>query len=216
MTVTDGTEPRSQGIPRRSIESGEHIPNVAVFLKRTAIEFLQILFSQRAQGSYHYDEDDTKSEILIADLHAVDTIAVSVRPAVIAVRGPLSWQQTGLGSVESRNMSTGDYTFNDLLTGSVALSCISREGIEAEQIGHLVFNSFKFFRPVLQKYGFFSIKSLNIGAETLVEQEGADDRTTVVPVYITALIQDRWIMEDTAARKLRQIIVEHLFQVKRS
>ena len=216
MTVTEGTEPRSMGIPRRSIETGEHIPNVAVFLKRTAIEFLQILFSQRAPGSYHYDEDDTKSEILIADLHAVDTIAVSVRPAIIAVRGPLSWQQTGLGSVESRSMTTGGYTFSDLLTGSLALSCISREGIEAEQIGHLVFNSFKFFRPVLQKYGFFSIKSLNIGAETLVEQEGADDRTTVVPVYITALIQDRWIMEDTAARKLRQIIVEHLFQVKRS
>lgn len=213
MSITSGTEPHGQGIPRSTIETGEHIPNVAVFLKRTALEFLQILFNQREPGSFHYDEDDTKTDILIADVHAVDTIAVSVRPAIIAVRGPLSWQQTGLGSVESRNMTTGNYTFNDLLTGSLALSCISREGVEAEQIGHLVFNSFKFFRPVLQKYGFFSIKSLNMGAETLVEQEGADDRTTIVPIYISALIQDRWVMDDTAARKLRQVIIEHMVHV---
>lgn len=213
MSITEGSEPPNQGIPRRTIASGLHIPNAAIFLKRTALEFLQILFGQRAPGSYHYDMDDTKTEILIADTHAVDTIATSVRPAIIAVRGPLSWQQTSLGSVETRNVRTGNYVFNDLLTGSVALSCISREGIEAEQIGHLVFNSFKFFRPVLQKYGFFSIKSLNIGAETIVEQEGSDDRTYVVPIYISALIQDRWALDDTAARRLEKIIIEHLEHV---
>ena len=202
------------GIRRSTIAGGDRIPNVAIFLKRTALEFLQIIFSQRAAGSLHYDQDDTKTEIEIADVHAVDLTAVGKRPAIIAVRGPLSWQGVGLGggAVESRDMKTGSHGFNDLLTGSVALSCISREGIEAEQIAHLVFNSFKFFRPVLQKYGFFSIKSLNIGAESLVEQEGADDKTYVVPVYISALIQDRWILEDRAAKTLEGIIVGGLFQ----
>jgi hypothetical protein len=213
MPLTEGTD-KSYGIPRRSIVDAAYIPNVAVFLKRTALEFLQILFSQREQGSFHYDQDDTKTDILIADIHSVDTKAVGIRPAIIAVRGPLSWQDVGLASTEKRDIPTGDYTINGLIIGSLALSCISREGIEAEQLGHLVFNSFKMFRPVLQKYGFFQIKSLNIGAETLVEQEGSDDRTTVVPVYISVTIQDRWIMEDTAARKLKQIIIEHLFEVK--
>jgi len=203
------------GIRRSTIAAGDRIPNVAIFLKRTALEFLQIIFSQRAQGSFHYDPDDTRTEIEIADVHAVDLKVVGRRPAIVAVRGPLSWQGVGLGgnSVESRDMKTGGYSFNDLLTGSVALSCISREGIEAEQIAHLVFNSFKFFRPVLQKYGFFSIKSLNIGAESLVEQEGADDKTYVVPVYLSALIQDRWILEEKAARKLEGIIVDELFHI---
>ena len=90
-----------------------------------------------------------------------------------------------------------------------------REGVEAEQIAHLVFQSFKQFRPVLQKFGFFSIKSLNIGAETLVEQEGADDRTTIVPVYVSAMIQDRWVLREDAARELKQIIVEHLFEASK-
>ena len=213
MNITEGPDDPKAGIPRRSIATGSKIPNAAIFLKRTALEFLQILFSQRAQGSFHYDEDDTKTEISISDLHAVDTKSVGVRPAIIAVRGPLSWLQMSLGSVESRDMPTGKFMYNDLLTGSVALSCISREGIEAEQLGHLVFNSFKHFRPILQRYGYFTIKSLNIGGETLVEQEGADDKTTVVSVYVTAQIQDRWSLDETAARRLKQIVIETLFDV---
>lgn len=195
-----------------SIAENARIPNAAVFLKRTALEFLQIVFSQRAIGSFHYDLDDTVTEILIADVHAVDLQSVSVRPSIIGVRGPLSVQPASIGSVESRNLSTGSYTFNDLLTGSVAFSCISREGIEAEQIGHLVFNSFKVFRPVLQKYGFFTIKSLSIGAETLVEQEGANDLTTVVPIYITAQIQDRWLLDSSVEKQLKKVVIEHLIQ----
>ena len=215
MSITEGKDLTVGGIPRRSIAEGDFIPNVAIFLKRTALEFLQILFNQREVGSLYYDQDDTKTEILIADLHSVDLKAVGVRPAIIAVRGPLSWQDVGIGSIESRDMHTGDFTTSGLLNGSLALSCISREGVEAEQIAHLVFQSFKQFRPVLQKFGFFSIKSLNIGAETLVEQEGADDRTTIVPVYVNAMIQDRWVLREDAARKLRQIIVEHLFEASK-
>ena len=208
--VTEGKDTNS--IPRKSIADGEHVPNVAIFLRRTALEFLQIIFSTRAPGSFKYDEDDTKTEIQISDVHAVDLETVNQRPAIIGVRGPISWQGQGLGggAVEARNVASGAHVFNDLLTGSVAFSCLSREGIEAEQIGHLVFNSFKFFRPTLQKFGFFSIKSLNIGAEALIEQEGSDDKTTIVPVYVTAQIQDRWSLDDTTGRQLREVIVESL------
>jgi len=207
---------RLTGVHRTSIEKKESIPNAAIFLKRTALEFLQIIFSTRAPGYFHYDgTDDTRNEIQISDVHAVDLDTASRRPAIIAVRGPLSWQGLGLGggAVEGRSMRTGNTTFNDLLTGSVAFSCISREGLEAEQIGHLVFNSFKFFRPTLQKYGFFTIKSLNIGAEALIEQEGSDDRTTVVPVFITAQIQDRWKLSDEAARVLQNIVIKVMTNV---
>jgi len=210
MSVTEGPgSAQPAGIPRRSIEKAEQIPNVAVFLKRTGLEFLQLIFKQRSAGCFKYDHDDTKTEIQISDVHAVDLTAVGTRPAIIAVRGPLSWQGLGLGggAVESRSIRNGNYIFNDLLTGSVAFSCFSREGIEAEQLGHLVFNSFKFFRPTLQKYGFYTIKSLNIGAEALIEQEGSDDKLTVVPVYITAQIQDRWVLSEKATRKLENVII---------
>jgi hypothetical protein len=210
VSIFEG-EASNLGIRRNSIATNKRIPNIAIFLRRTTLEFLQIIFGSRAEGSLHYDPDDTKTEIQIADVHSIDLSAINVRPAIIASRGPLSWQPVGLGDIEGREMRTGKYTLSGLLTGSVAFSCISREGIEAEQIGHLVFNSFKYFRPVLQKYGFFAIKSLNIGAETLVEQEGLDDKTTLVPVFVTAMIQDRWVLSDTAARKLESIVIETLF-----
>jgi hypothetical protein len=211
MSILEGPE-KNYALKKSSIKDSQHIPNVAIFLKRTTIEFLQILFSQREVGSFKYDSDDTKTEIQISDQHTVDLEAVHVRPGIICVRGPLSWQGLGLGgnSMESRSMTTGSHTFSDLLTGSVAFSCISREGTEAEQLAHMVFNSFKFFRPVLQKQGFFTIKSLNIGGESLVVQEGDNDDLYVVPVYVTAQIQDRWTLRDDAARKLEKIIIEML------
>lgn len=211
--LLDGQDTDDIGIRRRSIQADAKIPNAAIFLRRTALEFLQIIFSQRAPGSLHYDPDDTQTEIQISDVHAVSLEAINLRPAIVGVRGPLSWQGQGLGggAVESRSMMTGNQTFSDLLTGSVAFSCISREGLEAEQIGHIVFNSFKFFRPILQQYGYFTIKSLNIGAEQLIEQEGADDKTTLVPVIITAQIQDRWTLQSNVERKLRKIIIETMF-----
>ena len=197
---------------RTSIGDSKEIPNVAIFLKRTALEFLQILFSVREKGCLKFDLDDTKTDIRISDQHTTGLNTVDLLPAIIAVRGPISWQGMGLGkgAIESVNRGTQKITYNDLLTGSVAFSCISREGIEAENIAHLVFNSFKFFKQVLQSYGYFSIKSLSLGAETLVEQEGSEDKVYVVPVYVSALIQDRWSMEDTAARKLKEIVIETL------
>jgi hypothetical protein len=205
----DSNEP---GVHRRSITGGYNIPNAAIFLKRTALEFLQILFSERAPGSFHFDHDDTKTEIIISDLHAVDLKMAGMRPAIVAVRGPLSWQGPGLGNVLGRDIPTGSYTFKELLTGSLALSCVSREGIEAEQIAHLVFNSFKYFRPVLQKYGFFQIKSLSIGGESLVEIDGSNDMMVVVPIMISAMIEDQWTLEETAVRQLRQIIISHFIK----
>lgn len=200
------------GIPRRSIQEGDSIPNVAIFLKRTALEFLQAIFNQRAPGSFKYDQEDQQSEIIISDVHAVDLKTVGKRPAIVAVRGPLTYAGTGLGgsSLEKRDTRTGKYTFNDYLTGSLAISCISREGMEAEQLADIVFNSFKWFQPVLRKYGYLSIKGMNIGAEALVESEGADDKTYIVPVYITAQVQDRWTLDTTAERKLQKIVITTL------
>jgi hypothetical protein len=204
------------GIPRRSIAEGDSLPNVAIFLKRTALEFLQAIFSQRAPASFQYDEDDEKSRIIIADVHAVDLKTVGSRPAIVAVRGPLTWSGTGLGgsSLEQRKIATGKYTLNDILTGSLAISCISREGVEAEQLGHLVFNSFKWFQPVLRKYGFLSIKSLNIGAEAIIESEGADDKSYIVPIYLTAQIQDRWTLDTVAERNLQKLVAEATIEIE--
>jgi hypothetical protein len=210
MTITEGSDATSS-LPKSTFK-GDRIPNSAIFLKRTAIEFLQILFGTRARGAYHYDPDDTKTDIQISDINAADLTAINLRPAIIVARGPMNWQGLGLGNsgMESKNMQSGDTTYNDLLVGSLSISCMSREGIEAEQIAHLVFNSFKFFTPTLRKRGFFTIRSLNIGGESLVEQEGASDETYIVPIFVTAQVQERWTLSQDAARRLEDILVSSL------
>lgn len=204
------TEGQAKGIEPQTIATGKKIPNVAVFLKRTGLEFLQAIFSSRSD--YKYDPDDSVTGIQIADSHAVDLSSLNVRPAIVAVRGPMSWRNLGLGggAVESRNMRTGSYTFKDLLTGSLSFNVLSREGIEAEQIAHVVFNSFKFFRPELQRYGFFSIEALSMGGETLIEQEGTNDETHAVSISMTATVEDRWRLSDQVARTIKKIVIETL------
>jgi len=203
----------AKGNEPQSIATGKRIPNSAIFLKRTALEFLQIVFSCRED--YKYDPDDTITGIQIADSHAADLSSMNVRPAIIAVRGPISWRNLGLGggAVNSRDMKTGSYSFADLLTGSISLSVISREGIEAEQIAHSVFSLFKYFRPELQKYGFFSIQNLSMGSESLIEQEGTDDVTYAVPISMTASVAETALLVDDVGRKLKKVVIETFINI---
>lgn len=192
----------------QSIETRKFIPNTAIFLKRTALEFLQIVFSLRED--YPYDPDDTITRIQIADSFAADLTSVNVRPAIVAIRGPISYRDLGLGggAVSFRNMKTGSYEYTDILTGSLSFSVISREGIEAEQIANTVFSSFKFFRPDLQKFGMFAIQSLSMGSASLIEQEGSDDVTYVVPVNMTASVVDQAINQEIVGRTLKKVVTE--------
>ena len=202
-------------IERVSFKTETPIPNSALFVKRTLLEFLQIMFGDRPEGDFRYDQDDTKTGIQICDQHAVNLDAIAVRPAIIAVRGPISWMgNQGLGgsAVEMRDLKTGKETYNDMLVGSVALSCLSREGPEAENLAHLVFTSFKFFRRVLQKKGFFTVHSLNIGSESLIETEGQDDGLYLVPVYVSVQTQDRWSLDETKARRLEKLVIQTVFR----
>ena len=211
--MSDVTVPPIPGADNKKESfSSERIPNTAIFLKRVAIEFLQILFGTRAKGSFHYDLDDSKTEIQIAEFSAADLNAINVRPAIIVARGPLSWQGIGLGgnSLESIDVPTRNEVYNDLLMGSLTIVCTSRESLEAENIAHLVFNSFKFFSSTLKSKGFFTLRSLNIGQESLVEQEGSNDRTWLVPITVVANVQERWALNREATRHLNKVIAEGL------
>ncbi len=189
-------------------EQREQFPNVAIYIKRAALLFLQELFAGRPEGSWKYDSDDTKTEIQISDQHTVNLDAVQVKPSIVAIRGPISAQNMGLGGngLENRNLQSGARTYNDLLSGSIAFSCYAREGIEAENLAYIVFNSFKLFKPILRESGYFTIKGVNLGAETLIES-GSEDELYMVPVYVSVQVNDRWKLDDKAARKVKDIII---------
>lgn len=181
---------------------------VATFIKNTALRFLQVVYSQKQD--MRYEDDEEKTNIKIADQYAFQLSASDTRPAIIAVRGTMNWQGVSMGmGVQEVNTRTGSKEFTDLIIGSVGFSCLSRVGLEAEQIASEVFNLFKFFRPTLMKHGFFNIRSMSIGPEQLIEAPG-EPSLFLVSVLMTCQVQDRWVLEPKTATELKKIIVEAL------
>jgi hypothetical protein len=97
----------------------------------------------------------------------------------------------------------------DMLNGSVGFSCISRVGLEADLIASDVFNLFKYFKTTLMKFGYFSVSSLNMGPEQLVEVEG-EPKLFLVSVLMQCQVQDRWVLEPKSAAELRKVVLGRL------
>ncbi len=183
------------------------------WLKRTALQFLQIVYSQRAEGRLRYDPDEERTEIKIADQYAFQLEADDTRPAIIGVRGSLNWNHVGMNmGVQESNMRTEQKAMTGLITGSIGFTCISRVGIEAEAIASDVFNLFKFFQPTLMKYGFFTVKSMSVGSEQLVDAP-AEPNLFAVSVLMQCQVQDRWLLEPKTAVELRKVVIKTLTEI---
>ncbi len=196
---------------QESVRNRTETPNTVVFIKRCALEFLQALFSQRED--FTYNSEDSKTNILICDQHAENIDNISDKPGIIAVRGPvsiLSPQGLGGNGIESRNMMSGAIRKLDVLAGSIVLNCVARNANDAENIAHIVFNSFNVFSEVLRKKGFFSVKGLNIGNEQVVMTDGGEVDMYIVPVYVNATMEVAWSLEEGAKRHLESIIIEKI------
>jgi hypothetical protein len=208
--TTIGDKSRQGSLEKRSITSFDRIPDTGIFIKRTAIEFLQILFSTRDKDSFKYDPDDTVSDIQIQDAYSADLKSMSSQPSIIAMRGPVSWMGQGLGgnSIQSRQMHTGDHMFNDMLMGSLTFNCMARTDAECEIIAEIVMKSFRFFRPMLQKYGFFSIKGVTMGNTSLIDAFGIEAKLFACPVMVSVSVQEQYSVTDVAPRELREIVIQ--------
>ena len=203
---------RSPGL-KNLTDRSEYEGSVLNWLKRTTLQFLQIVYSQRAEGNLRYDDDEELTDIKIADQYAYQLEATDTRPAIIGVRGSLNWQTVGMNmGMQEMDMRSDQKVNTGIIHGSVGLTCISRVGLEAEGIASEVFNLFKFFQPTLMKYGFLTVKSMNIGPEQLVESP-AEPKLFAVTVMMQCQIQDRWLLKPKVATELREVVVQTLTEI---
>lgn len=196
--------------PHNFINPNERFPDTLRFLENAVLQFLQILFSTfpPEPGCFHYDDNDDVRGIEIEGRSTDNLTKTDVRPKIVVYRGPVSWQNRGLGNmVGSRNLSLASRTFTDIVDGTVSVNCFSRERLEADRIANICSDSIKMFREVLNKFGFLSIRSTHVGQPGLIRAD-AVPVLWVVPVMIEAQVTKNWNKDIVDPVKLRQILIQ--------
>lgn len=184
---------------------------VSTFIRDTALKFMQVLYAQREPGNYHYDPDERVTDIIICDQYAELTVKEQ-RPMIVGVRGPLQWQNVAINNgMVTQDLASGSAQHTDNILGSVGISCIARNGMEAERIASDVFSAFRAFKNELQKAGFFHIRSANLSDQRLIEQ-GGYQKLFMVNVSLVCQVQTKWTLDPRVEIRLRKIVLETLIQ----
>ncbi len=143
-------------------------------------------------NDFLWSENQDDTGIFIADSWTENMERPEPRPALILTRGDVRWMNSTIDQLQSQSFGTGARTYSDLLQSDLTVNCFSREGLEAELLGNIVFQSLQFFAKVIrERTKVFEVNSVVLGREALVQSDSKID-LTVVPVGIGILWQDRW------------------------
>jgi hypothetical protein len=178
--------------------------------KDILLKFLQDLFYGHEKGCFHwepgggaYGSDEEESELILTDAGALNTDTVEKRPVIVVSRGPFAYGNTSLDQLLEFDGPTATRTHTDLLSGSFVINCLSRTGLEAEQLAVIVAKAIRIYRRFLQRAGFFYIgHQVQIGAESppgaILSGESTEDFINV-PVSFPVYYQESWTVGQDAA-----------------
>ena len=204
----------SQGL-KDFIDPDKTFPDTLKFSENSMLLFYQLLFSTFPPGKdcFHYDDNPDLSEISIQGRDAKDLESVDTRPKIVVTRGGFTWDGRGVGnSVGSsapamNRLSSQSRKFADINTGTVGVSCFSRNDLEADRIAQICFDSITMFRETLQRFGFLTIKASQVGARGLIKSDAIPE-LYVTPVLIQMQITRNWTLSKLDPVKLRNILLQ--------
>lgn len=171
-------------------------------VKDDILKFLQDFFEQEElysnpntgemENRFLWNFDHTITKIMITDQYPENLEANEKRPWIMVARGPIQWAKISNDQFLSYNLRNGSRFYTDLLTTGFKINCFSRNGLEAEFLATIVFQSIQFFAQRLRgESHIFDVSSVSIGQEDIVKNDSKID-LTVVPVNIAMTIQDKW------------------------
>ena len=193
-------------IQKDLIDPNKVFPDTLRFMENSVLEFLQSLFGKfpKDQNAYHYEDSET-TEVFIAGRETDNLETVDTRPRIIVSRGPVTWENRGIANlVSSKNLSANSRGYTDVMSGTVGISCFSRESLEADRIANIVFDSFKMFQHVLKQYGYLEIKTASVGSKAKIKSD-ARPELYVVPVMVQASVTRNWKVKYQTPVKLENI-----------
>ena len=122
-------------------------------LRNLFVGFCQGLFNAAPPGSYHWDEDDAVTEIIIQDEAVVKEEVLHKRPCITLTRGQMQAYGFGLDDMVSYDVNTGKKTKSCLNPGVMVINCCSRVSLEAENIAWVVYEHVWVLRDMLIQSG---------------------------------------------------------------
>lgn len=152
------------------------------------ISFVQGLFKEAPKGSYHWDEDEETSEIIVTNESRLDPETINKRPAINFTRGPVQFYSLGIDDLNTYDPTTEKKTKGILVPGTMTINCISRVQQESEDIAWVVGEHIWLLRDLLMRAGFFDVgRQIGMGspspAGSIVANDQGDE-FTVTPISV--------------------------------
>lgn len=182
---------------------------------RVLIGFIQGLFKSLPGGRYSWSEDPEQTEILITDAAPITSEVLTARPCIVTVRGQAQYANVTMNSMDYVDPATQTRSYRDVISSSVTVNCVSRNGVESSRLAWFVASHVKALRHLLHREGPF----VRIGHDVAVMgemppgallQDPSDVGAVNVPVIIQFVIAHRWEVREPSftAREIRVNIDE--------
>lgn len=137
------------------------------YCTRVYLTFLQGLFGFLPENSYRWSDDEKLSEIAITDQVPIPRERVEQKPQIVTMRGPAQFANLSLDQMRKLNPHTGEKERTDLISCTMTVNVIAKNGVEAQRLAWLAFRHIRTFKTLIQKHGLHKIgDELSIGPES--------------------------------------------------
>ena len=120
---------------------------------RAWLIWLQGLFRVRPLGQYRWSPNMTETEIVITDQNPDEVERTNKRPIISTARGPATFLSTSISQTQYLDIATDAKKVIDIISSSVTISVVAREGLEAQSLAYTIFRMIPVFKPSILRLG---------------------------------------------------------------
>lgn len=127
------------------------------YFTRCFLLFLQGLFEQFPEGAHKWSSDEKLTEIAIHDQVPIPKERVEQKPQLVTMRGPAQFANMSLDQMRNLNLRTGEKERTDLVSCTMTINVIAKNGVEAQRLAWIVMRHVRTFKTALQRTGMHKV-----------------------------------------------------------
>lgn len=176
---------------------------------RTFALFLQKIFANFDKGHHRWASDEQTTEIIITEQAPIGREVVEKRPAIVLAMGPAAAANVSLDQVLRSDPMTHRRLHTDLMSATMSLNVLAKEGAEARRIAWQCFRFIRALKRSLMRAGMHRVgEEMSIGSESApgaIIQPESESEIVMVSVSVPFYFQDFWAVEPVDKNLLKQV-----------